>query len=151
VQLENHAELVTMDALQAEASMVKIASDIWVRADVYFACGGNSRLHADAPRVCSNPAQTDVCCMYVCAAVSYPSCYPCKTSQVSSLFVEIPYSSRASGEQARYEKMEINLGVLRDAGAYSKHPTNCPLYLNDPRIDHGDTVSIVSFTTSGYL
>ena len=140
-----------MDALKLDASIVKLASDIWLRADVYFACGGNNRSHADAPRVCSNPAQTGVCNMYVCAVVSYPSSYPTKLSQVSSIFVEIAYSSRSSGEQARYEKMEINLNVLRENGMYFKHATHDPLYLNDPRIDHGDAVSIVSFTTSGYL
>ena len=149
--MENQAAPVVMDALKLEHSIAKLASDIWLRADVYFACGGNNRLHADAPRICSNPAQTGVCSMYVCAAVSYPCSYPSNLSQVSSIFVEIPYSSRSGGEQARYEKMEINLVALRDSGAYAKHPTQEPLYLNDPRIDHGDAVSIVSFTTSGYL
>lgn len=68
-----------------------------------------------------------------------------------SMFVEIAYGVAAGSDQVRYEIMEINLDDLRSRGSYTYDPSTPPLLRNDPRLSLGNNVSIVSFTSSGYL
>lgn len=154
VLMEGHnlSTYVHLDALNLESKIVALASNIWIRADIYFMCRGGNFGHADAPRILSNPQQTAQDMMYIPAVISYPNSYPTTMMQVSSMFVEIAYAGRGNGEQDKYVQMEINLERLYQSGVYTQAYTTPPLCHQDPRYSLGvDGISIVSFTSSGFV
>jgi hypothetical protein len=143
-----------VNPLLMTSAILPLASEIWIRSDVYYMCRAHNPYHADCITSGTYPKQVRKERMYVAAVIAYPDFYPTKASHHTSIFVEIAYSGPKGSGQASYQTMEINLETLRDAKMYSasSHGTKRsppPLCIVDPRIVVADDVSIVSFTSEG--
>jgi hypothetical protein len=133
-------------------AILPLASNIWIRADVYYLCRGQNPNHADCMSAGTNGSQMFKERMYVRAVVSYPSFYPSKASHHTSIFAEIAYAGVKGSGQTSYHSMEINLEALRDANMYIPSIPGAkmsppPICIVDPRTFLGDDISIVTFTS----
>ena len=141
-------EIMSVDALTMETSIVALASKIYIRGDVYLQCRGNNACHADVfstkSASASNRKQTSLQFQYVEAVITYPGQYPTQISQIYSIFAEIEYSASRESEQTFFELLELNLESIRAAGMYNVHETNRPLMKDLSEL--GDDISIITFT-----
>ena len=122
-----------IDALTLEHNIVALASDIWIRLDVYISCKGPGGSHADASYSSTNPNQKDIYLMYIRGTVAYPTAYPKNLAQFSSIFVEIQYAGNGDTLSDRWDPLEINLDMLTAAGVYHPPRSTPPLCREDPR------------------
>jgi hypothetical protein len=134
-------------------AILPIASNIWIRADIFYMCKAHNPNHADCLSNGTNPAQTLATKMYVNAVIAYPNFYPWKQSHHTSIFVEVGYAGSRGSGQITYQPMEVNLEKIRDAKMYlpatpsGERMCSPPLCAIDPRQILGSEISIVSFTS----